>query len=171
MVRRTKTYIAADWDNDFDAVQKLHQWNDSNYWSLSFHDAHKTKQARDTSFCCSIKKSLRARIEISKRFVLIVGDKTTAVTKGSCRYCSSYLAPFHYCTRDHSTDFRSYISYECEMAIKDKVPIVVLYKSTRVNREKCPSILRNVGNHVPMYCKKPDGTLAWDYVSVKNAFN
>ena len=37
---RTKTYIAGDWDHDEDAVNKLHQWNNSNYWSLSFTDAH-----------------------------------------------------------------------------------------------------------------------------------
>lgn len=171
MLRRTKTYIAADWDSDFDAVQRLHQWNESNYWSLSFHDAHKTKQARDTSLCCSIKKSLRDRINVSNRFVLIVGDKTTLVTKGSCQHCSSYFSPFKYCTRDHSVDFRSYISYECEMAVKDRLSIVVLYKSTKVNKEKCPPILRNLGNHAPMYYRKPDGTLAWDYISVREAFD
>ena len=26
---RTKTYIAGDWDNDYDAVGMLHYWNDS----------------------------------------------------------------------------------------------------------------------------------------------
>lgn len=33
---RTRTYIAADFDNVKDAVDQLHKWNDSNYWSLSF---------------------------------------------------------------------------------------------------------------------------------------
>lgn len=32
---RTKTYIAADWSGDYDAVEQLHKWNISNYWSLS----------------------------------------------------------------------------------------------------------------------------------------
>lgn len=40
MVYRTRTYIAADWDGDRDAVEQLHKWNDSNYWGLSFPDAH-----------------------------------------------------------------------------------------------------------------------------------
>lgn len=31
MVYRTRTYIAADWDGDRDAVDQLHKWNDSNY--------------------------------------------------------------------------------------------------------------------------------------------
>ena len=59
---RNKTYIAADWDSDVNAVEILHHWNDSRHWSLSFHDAHEMKQARDTSLCCSIKKSLRRAI-------------------------------------------------------------------------------------------------------------
>ena len=45
---RTKTYIAGDWDHDKDAVDKLYQWNGSNYWSLSFTDAHDLTQANDT---------------------------------------------------------------------------------------------------------------------------
>ena len=32
MVYRTKTYIAAEWDGDKDAVEQLKKWNDSNYW-------------------------------------------------------------------------------------------------------------------------------------------
>ena len=41
MVNRTKTYIAADWDNDFDAVEQLHKWNDNPFYSkLDFVDVH-----------------------------------------------------------------------------------------------------------------------------------
>ena len=29
---RTKTYIAADWDGDKEAIDKLHEWNKSNYY-------------------------------------------------------------------------------------------------------------------------------------------
>ena len=170
MIYRTKTYIAADWDNDVDAVNKLHQWNNSYYWSLSFHDAHQVIQARDTSLYCSIKRSLRERMRISKRFVLIVGDKTTTISKGGCQYCPSYLAQFRPCTRGYLPDTKSYVAYECEMAVKDKIAIVVLYKSTRINKEKCPAILRNVGTHAPMYYRKPDGSIDWDYNSVKRAF-
>lgn len=28
---RTRTYIAADWDHDKDAVDQLHKWNNSNF--------------------------------------------------------------------------------------------------------------------------------------------
>ena len=81
---RTKTYIAGDWDHDKDAVDKLYQWNGSNYWSLSFTDAHDLTQANDSSLNCSIKSSLKTRLDASKRFVLIVGNSTNTVTAGSC---------------------------------------------------------------------------------------
>lgn len=87
MVYRTRTYIAADWDGDRDVVEQLHKWNDSNYWGLSFPDAHDLQQSRDSSLPCSIKSSLKKRMDGSKRFVLIVGDSTNSVTKGSCQYC------------------------------------------------------------------------------------
>ena len=39
MYYRTRTYIAGDWDNDKDAVDALHWWNDSSRYGLSFSDA------------------------------------------------------------------------------------------------------------------------------------
>lgn len=48
----------------------------SNYWSLDFHDAHDLTQARDSSLNCSIKSSLATRLDVSKTFVLIVGNTT-----------------------------------------------------------------------------------------------
>ena len=59
MTYRTKTYIAADWDQDEDAVNQLHKWNNSNHWSLNFHDAHEITKAKDSSLYCSIKSSLQ----------------------------------------------------------------------------------------------------------------
>ena len=76
MVYRTKTYIAADWDGDKNAVDQLYKWKNSNYWGLDFHDAHDLTQARDSSLNCSIKSSLATRLDVSKTFVLIVGNKT-----------------------------------------------------------------------------------------------
>ena len=72
---RTRTYIAGDWDHDKDAVDQLHKWNDSKYWSLSFTDAHDLTSSRDSSLNCTIKSSLKTRMDASKTFVLIVGDQ------------------------------------------------------------------------------------------------
>ena len=87
MAYRTKTYIAADWDGDKNAVEQLYKWKKSNYWSLDFHDAHDLTQARDSSLNCSIKSSLATRLDVSKTFVLIVGNTTKTVRSGSCQYC------------------------------------------------------------------------------------
>lgn len=52
---KTRTYIAGDWDHDYDAVEMLHYWNDSSRYGLSFLDAHDLRQARDSSLNCTIK--------------------------------------------------------------------------------------------------------------------
>lgn len=74
MYYRTRTYIAADWDGDKKAIDVLYSWNDNKYLTLSFTNAHDLMQARDTSLNCSIKRSLKERMDASKTFVLIVGD-------------------------------------------------------------------------------------------------
>ena len=64
---------------------------------------------------CSIKRSLRERLDASKTFVLVVGDKTKDLTKGGCRYCVSY-SPYGACHRSGLVDHRGFIEYECEYA-------------------------------------------------------
>jgi len=175
---RTKTYIAADFDTDKDAVDELHKWNNSKFWGLNFVDIHSLTQSRDSSQYCSIKKSLKGRMDISKTFVIIVGANTNSITKGSCKYCNSYrsyitLPPA--CIKGNSIDLLSYIKYECNQAVKAKIKIVVLYKSTRVNKSLCPEFVRNVGTHVAMKHLTTNywgnSVVDWDYQAVKNAIN
>lgn len=167
MAYRTKTYIAADWSSDKDAIDQLRKWNESNFWSLSFSDAHESTQARDGSLNCSIKSSLAARFDISKTFVLIVGSNTKTVRSGSCSYCNSYNSWTGSCARGHSLDFRSYIEYECEKAVRDGLKIVVLYKSATIDKSKCPDAIKNLGTHAAMWFSK-DGNYYWDYQAVKD---
>lgn len=166
MSYRTKTYIAADWDGDKDAVDQLYKWNNSNYWGLSFHDAHELHQSRDTSLKCSIKRSLAERLDASKTFVLIVGEHTASLTNGSCQHCGSYNSWTHSCARYYNVDTRSYIEFECEKAIRDGLKIVVLYNSTIIDKSKCPACIRYTGIHKPMR-----NFLGWDYQTVKDALN
>ena len=168
---RTKTYIAGDWDHDKDAVDQLHKWNDSSYWSLSFTYAHDLKTANHSSINCSIKASLKKRMDISKRFVLIVGDHTNSVTAGSCSWCGSYNSYTSCCARGYSVDHRSYIKYECDKAVEAGIEIIVLYKSSKVDRNKCPESVRWKGTHVPMAYEDKTGGLHWDYQAVKKAFS
>lgn len=169
MVYRTKTYIAADWDSDEDAVTMLHHWNNSDHWSLSFHDAHTLKQARDSSLYCTIKRSLKDRMDASKTFILIVGNNTTSVTKGGCQYCNSCNSYWGRCARGYTVDHRSYIKYECDKAVEAKIKIIVLYKATTVDKSKCPAVLRNIGTHAAMWYRDTEGVVRWDYTAVKKA--
>lgn len=168
MYYRTRTYIAADWSGDYDAVEQLHKWNSSRYWSLSFTDAHDLMQARDNSLNCSIKASLSKRLDASKTFILIVGNSTKTVRSGSCQYCKNYKTYTYTCARGYSVDYRSYIEYECEKAVRDGLRIIVLYNAATVNKTKCPDIVKNIGIHVAM-CYYENGQYYWDYQAVKNA--
>lgn len=170
MTYRTKTYIAAEWDGDKDAIQQLHEWNNGNKWSLSFTDAHKVTQARDTSLNCSIKSSLATRFNESKTFVLIVGSNTKTARSGSCHYCNDYKSSPSSCNRNFSVNLDSYIEYECKKAIRDKLNIVVLYKAASVDKSKCPDSIKNVGNHIAMYYIE-DKKYYWDYEAVKKALS
>lgn len=170
MAYRTKTYIAGDWDGDHDAVAQLHKWNDSNYWSFSFTDAHDLTQARDSSLNCSIKSSLATRLDASKTFVLIVGTGTKTVRSGSCQYCSSYNSWTGSCARSYSVDLRSYVEYECAKAARDGLKIVVLYNAATVDKSKCPDAVKSIGTHIAM-CFIKDGQYYWDYQAVKNALS
>lgn len=166
MTYRTKTYIAGDWTGDKDLIDKIYEWNKSNYWNLSFTDAHELTQARDDSLPCTVKKSLSERLNASKTFVLIVGADTRKLTKGSCKYCDSYYNMR--CYRGYSVDFRSYINYECDKARKDDLKIVVIYNYASIDREKCPEAVRYEGKHIPAYYYK-DGKRHWNYSDIKDA--
>lgn len=167
---RTRTYIAADFDHDKDAVDQLHKWNDSKYWSLSFTDAHDLQTSSDSSLYCSIKSSLKYRMDGSKAFVLIVGEKTNTVSKGGCQLCGSYNSHTYSCARGYSVDYRSYIKFECDKAVEAGIKIIVLYKSTTIDRSKCPEAIRYKGTHAKMIYHK-DGKYYWDYESVRDAIN
>lgn len=165
---RTKTYIAGDWTGDKSTIEQLYKWNDSKYWGLSFHDAHEYTQARDSSLNCSIKNSLKTRMDISKTFVLIVGENTKSLRAGRCSYCNSYNSWSRACERGYYVDDRSYVEYECDIAVDAEIKIVVLYTSTVVDKNKCPDAVKYRGNHIPMYIKE-NGNLYWNYEAIKNA--
>lgn len=168
MIYRTKTYIAADWTGDNDAVEQLHKWNDNKYLTLSFTDAHDLTQSSDSSLNCSIKSSLKKRMDVSKTFVLIVGASTAKLRSGSCSLCGSYNNWTGACARGYWVDKRSYIEYECDKAIEAGIKIVVLYNACTVDKDKCPSIMRNKGTHAAM-CYRKDGKEYWNYSAVKEA--
>lgn len=168
MIYRTRTYIAGDWTGDKDLIDTLYRWNNSDFWGLSFSDAHELTQARDTSLPCTIKRSLKERLDSSKRFVLVVGSNTDGLTKGSCRYCPSYSS-YSGCNRGHSSDQKSFIDYECQYAARNNLEVIVLYNYLAVDRPKCPEAVRHTGNHLPARYRGSDGKHYWDYNAIRRA--
>lgn len=172
----SQTYVAGDWTGDQDAIKRLEEWNESSHWGLHYNDVHKKTRSRDSTLNCNIKESLRKRMKVSKTFVLVVGSDTNGLTAGECRYCPHYMSFMTMpprCSKGYSIDNRSYIKYECDLAIKEGCKIVVLYNSTRVDKSKCPEVLRGYPTHVAM--KKHvttswgAGYTEWDYDAVKKA--
>jgi len=117
---------------------------------------------------CSIKASIRIRLDASKTFVLIVGSNTKSVRSGSCSYCDSYNSYTNSCARGIYVDYRSYIEFECEKAIRDGLELVILYNYATVDKSKCPDSIKNEGAHVAM-CYYENGNYYWDYNAVKKA--
>ena len=176
MEYRTKTYIAGDWTGDSNAIEKLYDWKNNSKLLLDFVDAHEYTQASDDDLFCSIKSSLRKRLNVSKTFVLIVGKQTKSLTKGSCQFCKSYNSNNVRCCRDYSVNFRSYIEYECEMAVKDYNDgllknIVVIYNYANVDKSKCPDCIKNYGKHIVMYYHGVDGKDYSNYQEIKEALS
>ena len=170
MTYRTKTYLAAAWDEDKDAIEQLLKWNENNHFSLDFNDVHKYIQARDSSLECSIKASLSKRMDICKLFVLIVSDKTNTVKKGACMYCKLYSFYKHKCLINKNANNKSFVEFECNRASRDyykgEIKILVLYNSSCINKYLCPESVRNIGKHVAMKSKDK-----YDYLKIKTAFD
>ena len=166
---RDCTYIAADFDHDEDAVDILKTMKKKGY--IIFKDAHELQQSRDSSLACSIKKSLRKRMDCSKKFILIVGEHTNSISKGGCQICPSYNSHNCSCARGYSVDYRSFIKFECDIAKESAnyIDIVVLYKDTKIDKELCPESIKNLGVHSAMIHRGVDGKLYWDYEKISKA--
>ncbi|MBR0456964.1 MAG: molecular chaperone Tir [Firmicutes bacterium] len=163
------TYIAADFDHDKGAVDCLYWMRRNGY--IYFKDAHDIQQSNDDSLACSIKKSLRNRLDQSYKFILIVGDHTDTVTKGGCQLCGSYNSHTYSCGRGYTVDYRSFIKFECDKAVADNLKIVVLYNSGSVDRSLCPEAVRWKGTHQKMWYRGTDGKNYWDYNGIANAID
>ena len=165
---RNYTYIAADFDSDKDAVEHLDKLRREG--EISYQNAHDLQQSDDDSLNCSIKKSLKYRMDNSYRFVLIVGANTNIVTKGGCQLCESYNSYTKACAKGYSVDYRSFIKYECEKASEAGLEIIVFYKDTKVDRSLCPESVRWKGLHCPIKYRIAYGTYIWDDNAIKKAF-
>lgn len=163
---REYVYLAGDWDHDKEIVTKIQEWNEDPSRCLKFKDVHKLMQSKDESLNCSIKASLSKRLNLSHTFVLVVGNNTNSVRAGSCFYCDSYYN--NRCYHGYGVSFESFIEYECKKAVNDGLRIVVIYNSDKIDKSKCPEIVRYKGKHIVAYYYFNDKCY-WNYTEIKNA--
>lgn len=82
-------------------------------------------------------------------------------------YCKSY----YNCQYTYKTN-KSYVEFECDYAVRNNLPIIVLYNSTTVDTSKCiESVVKVAKAHAKMVMRGADNKLHWDYQSVKEAFD
>lgn len=119
MAYRNKLYIAFDGDSDMRWYRLLTAWNANEHMDFDFHNAHDLYPARDTSLPESIKAQLRKRMQNSKSFLLLVGERTMHI--------------------------RGYIPWEIEYARHLDLPIIVanLNDKRRYDAARCPRSIPN----------------------------
>lgn len=100
-------------------------------------------------------------------FVLIIGKDTKSLRAGYCMYCKSYS----FCSNTYKRN-KSFIDFECDYAIRNNIPIIVLYNSTVVDKSKCLDSVKDIAIcHVPMRKSVGFYQTDWDYNAVKRAFD
>lgn len=53
----------------------------------------------------------------------------------------------------------------------DNMKIIVIYKSTYVDRKDCPECVRKVGKHIPAFTWGEDKRLYWNIKEITDAVN
>lgn len=112
-----KTYVAFDADNDIRYYRLMQAWKKNDNTSFNFYDAHDLNNLMAWSSEETIKAKLAERLNNTKIFILLVGDKTKFLYK--------------------------FVRWEIEQAIKKKIPIVVVNLNGKrsMDSELCPAIL------------------------------
>jgi hypothetical protein len=119
MPYRNKVFVCFDGDNDINYYYLMKAWKQNDNTDFNFYDAHDLTQARDTSLEATIKRSLRDRLNNSKVFVVLIGERTR------------YLVKF--------------VRWEMEQALQMDLPVIgVNLNGLRYLDEiLCPPILRD----------------------------
>jgi hypothetical protein len=114
---RNKTFVSFDGDSDIHYYRLMTAWHQNDNSNFNFYNAHDLNSARDTSLEFSIKAQLAIRLQNSKVFVLLIGEKTR------------YLHKF--------------VKWEIEQAIKKEMPIigVNLNGQRALDISRCPPVL------------------------------
>jgi hypothetical protein len=125
MPYRNKTYVCFDGDTDMSHYRMMQAWNANEKIDFGFYNAHDLNSARDSSQTDSIKRQLRERLNNSKLFIVLIGEKTWRLTR--------------------------FVQWEMEAALKLDLPIIgVNLDGSRQQSALCPSAIKEeLAIHVP----------------------
>jgi len=131
MSYKDKTYVIFDGDNDMWAYAYMKGWKNNEKIDFDFNDSHDlkplTSKAENESY---IKQRLRERLNSSKQFIVLVGDKTKNLYK--------------------------FVRWEINIALSlDLPPIIVNLNNLRkIDNDLCPPILKGKnGIHISFKMK------------------
>lgn len=125
MAYSNKTYIAFDADSDIRYYRLMQAWALNDKHNFNFYNAHELNKLMSFSSEETIKRKLAERLQNTKVFILLVGDKT------------KYLYKF--------------VRWEVEQAVKKDIPIIVVNLNWKrsVDNDNCPAIARdNLSVHI-----------------------
>jgi hypothetical protein len=119
MSYRNKTYVCFDGDNDIHYYRLMCAWKQNDGINFDFYNAHDMNYARDTSTEESIKRQLKERLNNTKVFIVLIGEKTR------------YLQKF--------------VRWEMEQALSMDLPIIAVNLNgfRGQDSERCPPVIRD----------------------------
>ncbi len=119
MPYRNKVFISFDGDNDMHYYRLMRAWKQNDNSSFNFFDAHDINTALDSSMEVTIKRRLSERLDNSKAFVSLIGERTR------------YLYKF--------------VRWELEQAIERDLPIIGINLNGLRMRDNdlCPPVIRD----------------------------
>ncbi len=117
MAYKNKIYVALDYDEDSRYYNLMKAWKQFDGSEFPFYDAHVINNIKRDSCEETIKRRLRERLDNSKMFILLNGEKTRFKHK--------------------------YVRWEIEQALKRDLPIIVLNLNGKqqIDYNLCPAIL------------------------------
>lgn len=117
MAYTNKTYVAFDADNDIRYYRLMQAWKQNDNTVFNFYDAHDLNNLMSWASEETIKAKLRERLQSTKVFVLLVGEKTKFL--------------------------RKFVLWEIEQAIKRSLPIIVVNLNGKRFKDEdlCPAAL------------------------------
>ena len=116
MAYRNKFYVCFDSDNDIHHYWLMRAWKQDDGTKFDFYDVHDLNRAYNASFQDALKDQLKARIQDTQAFVVLIGERT--------RYLQ-------------------FIQWEIEVALALDLPIICVNLNGLRHRDliRCPSII------------------------------